>query len=673
MNIKNPFYTLSILFSFFYLIMIIHTYSISEITNPGNMLQLSSYLIQGLMIIFMFLGFQAIHQELNNNTYEVFKIIPKSIPIKLFGNIFTILIINLLFCLTSIIIIFFSYKYSGYTDSIFYYKSLLFVFEYWVLPFIISIFFGALYGLLFRKNIGVAAILITCIILSPMNEKFINNFFKMFGFEKIPSFLILGQVYYEMPYNSFSGFYISFPDIINKIMWIILLISLSLGIYFIKSNGYQKVVLICFIPIAYLFIMHIKDYSNENTLSDYHKRYINELNYYAEEKQGKVNSGFDYDIAKYVIDLKTSNTVDATVDIFFQNQIEGEKSFALYHGFKITEIVDQNGNKLNHSQEGDFISVHILNPSISLTFKYIGKSSPYFPVSTNNVYLPFYFAWIPSNTLNAAFKYIYESNYRLPQQPKNNIEYILFYEGASPINTNLAFKDNHYEGISDSGIYIINGELKTIEFDNKIISYPLTWENSMGKLKDYLSIFTHLFEQANNLFDLNISMPDKISFIPVRGANDNYISEFMWYHPNEIFIIVDPYENHDKNTLDILKKRISYDLIGSLLWKRQGLAYDNYEIVTLFNILVGIQLNKNIGIDENQYSIGAFWLKNIYRTINEESTKQIVDKITSFVDVAQDEEKYLFFSKWMEILHNKNANWQDIEVILETIKSEKRE
>ncbi|TYR78882.1 hypothetical protein FZC66_17825 [Priestia megaterium] len=672
LNSRNPLYITSLILVLSYLGVIIYTYTSSEITDPGNMLQLSSFLIQGYMLAFMFLGFHTMSAEMDKGSKELFLTIPKSFYIKIASNLSAVGAINFIFCIFSTILILTVYKLTGYAFSSLYTKSVAFVFIYWFLPALISALMGALIGLTMNKKFSPAVIIGVWLLISPMNIYFSHQLFKVLGFKYVPGFLHLGVPDPKMSYNAFSGFVFTQEDLINKFVWVIsLLLAFSLILMLKRKNVKNSLILL---SILFLFVgsSHFFFIDSKSNPSKFHERNIEELNYYAENDYHQPKTSMDYTIKKYDIDLEITNQLEALVQIQFSKEEEGKRSFSLYHGFDVTSIKDESGKSIKHEQYGDFIDIELDQPTEKLIFQYSGLSSPYMDANQYAAYLPYYFAWIPLKSEHPTMKFIYNSNNRLPSQPNTPIEYALTFNGAKDIITNLEkVEKGKYAGLKESGISFIYGEIKTNKIDGYDITYPVTWENSMPAVDSYVEQIEESFSMIKNVFELKGAepLPNKILFIPTRGANDSLASETMWLQEGEqLIILIDPYEHHDEETFERKKYLIPYQMISALLWKKNRVVFENNDIPIIFNYLAGAYMNKQAGGAEWSSFEKEFWIDEILFETNSESHKQLIQEVNSFVCNAPAEKVEDFLLQWSKLLNKPDVNWMEIDNLLQAYK-----
>ncbi|TCT26378.1 hypothetical protein EDD68_10279 [Melghiribacillus thermohalophilus] len=332
----------------------------------------------------------------------------------------------------------------------------------------------------------------------------------------------------------------------------------------------------------------------------------------------------------------------------------------------MSNIKDNEGNKLEFHQEGDFIQVELKQPTQQITLEYSGVSSPFMDANRYFAYLPYYFAWIPLKSQYPSMKYIYNSNHRLPGQPAEPIDYVLHYQGENEVMTNLKkVGKGKYVGTNEQGITLIYGELKTKKIQDYDITYPITWENSIGTVHSYLEQLEQTFETVQTIFQLEKQkLPKNILFIPARGPNDTLPSETMWYQEGEQFtILIDPYEHHDETTFDFKAQLMTYQMVGALLWKNDRIVYQNEDISTVFNALVGTYVNKKVGVEELSFSEEDYWIGEILLKTSE-NDKKIIQDLSTFFSRKSEQEIERFLLEWRTLLQNPNVTWNQVDKLL---------
>lgn len=100
--------------------------------------------------------------------------------------------------------------------------------------------------------------------------------------------------------------------------------------------------------------------------------------YYYNEFGRREDYDSDFRIAAYDMDFKIYNRLTAEVTAETDAPTVGKKVFTLYHGYDITKILDENGNKVPFLREGDFVYLDLINETRKITFVYRGCSPKFY-------------------------------------------------------------------------------------------------------------------------------------------------------------------------------------------------------------------------------------------------------------------------------------------------------
>lgn len=95
---------------------------------------------------------------------------------------------------------------------------------------------------------------------------------------------------------------------------------------------------------------------------------------YYDEHKGK-HEAADFEIVSYDIDLKIGRNLKAKVIMTVNNPDLSEYKFTLYHGYKISNITDENENKLSYMVDSDYFTVKNNEQKLSkIIVEYTGSS-----------------------------------------------------------------------------------------------------------------------------------------------------------------------------------------------------------------------------------------------------------------------------------------------------------
>ncbi|MCM1487811.1 MAG: hypothetical protein NC203_05525, partial [Firmicutes bacterium] len=121
--------------------------------------------------------------------------------------------------------------------------------------------------------------------------------------------------------------------------------------------------------------------------------------YYDEIEQKKEKANFE--ILSYKLDLNVTNKLNVKAELVMGENLD-EYKFTLYHGYKVNNIHDYNGNDLKFKQEGDYLTVFNNVNVTSIYMEYCGSSTKFYS-NTQGMVLPGFFPFYP----HPGQKYVY--------------------------------------------------------------------------------------------------------------------------------------------------------------------------------------------------------------------------------------------------------------------------
>lgn len=191
-------------------------------------------------------------------------------------------------------------------------------------------------------------------------------------------------------------------------------------------------------------------------------------NYYQAQTQIEEKEK-DFQVRAYDMELSFGRELSAkvTVDVSTENAPE-QYHFTLYHGYKISDVTSEDGEKLLFTQEGDQVTVN--NPQKKadekLTFHYKG-SSPVFYANHNACFLPGFFAYYPI----AGVENLYE-NGMWKVNKRQSAAFTIHTKGLQAAS-NLPGKGDSHAG-ETSYVTLVGGNCREMDKNgNNEIVYPL--------------------------------------------------------------------------------------------------------------------------------------------------------------------------------------------------------
>lgn len=496
-----------------------------KVQDVGNLFQLSSFLIQSGMLFFMFLGYRIARKTKDEK--HLSQILSNKIKIiHLFHSVFLILIVTLFLTIFSTF-----YKfYFGYMDpnNTFWIKTLWFLINNWLLPFIITALIGYLFGMNSKNVLIYVLLLIVWGCISPANLNFLSNLFANTQLEEAVSWLKnLNIGIYNMNdlYHPFYGFEFEWLKKIGLLVFLLVLMYLS--VTFNGINVVRKLYLILVVIGLLLFGSIPYQFSKPNILDNIQLQ-SEEYKYYSSELTIPEKKYFLYKILNINVKIENKEQFNVSVDMTINNESQTNLAFSLYKRFIIKDISLSDGQKLRFEQEGDHVIVEIpdnmVNSLITLKFAYSGIGSPSNPALEDYVYLPSDFNWLPSNHSTTSRFLFNEEFIQASLKNEKPIEYTLTYKGEKPPTfINLKeFDGRRYKG-STNGITLVSGDLTKMEMADKTVYYPRSWFVYNKEIASYIKEFNYKLEKYNDIFSTDYITPKNVVLLPSMDLNDTYM------------------------------------------------------------------------------------------------------------------------------------------------------
>ncbi len=274
-----------------------------------------------------------------------------------------------------------------------------------------------------------------------------------------------------------------------------ILIPISLFIIYKQPSGIYK-------PIGCLM-------STEDNSLFYDWSYYMNNNYEVKDVEA------DYYIEEYNINMVLKQVLKAEVTLTFSNATLSEYPMTLYHGYKIENIVDKDGNELEYDRDGDYLKIYSDRGNMdNITICYKGKSATFY-ANGNNSFLPGFFPYYPM----AGYRPIYYKDYQTYnlEQQKDKALYDIEITSSNQMYSNLEeIEHNHFQGISD-GCTLISGLMGKTEMGGITIIHPYIsqYENPnydmgfVGVIKEDIE-----YSLENNENTIEYSLEEKTIIIP---------------------------------------------------------------------------------------------------------------------------------------------------------------
>jgi hypothetical protein len=198
---------------------------------------------------------------------------------------------------------------------------------------------------------------------------------------------------------------------------------------------------------------------------EYHHS-ISHLQHYDDFEVRNISPAFV--VTDMKLDLNIKNQLEAVVTIGVDRGDLTEYQFTLYHGYRIQNIFDQDGNTLEFLQEGDYIVIVPTNHVDSFRFDYEGFSHSFYS-NSQGIYLSGSFPWYPRAGFFPLIGEFWEFTTINSHAP---IEFRMTLQSPHQIYTNLEQSaDGSFVGTTQ-GVIIYSGFLTEIEIDGIRVVYP---------------------------------------------------------------------------------------------------------------------------------------------------------------------------------------------------------
>ncbi|MBM7539977.1 hypothetical protein [Amphibacillus cookii] len=684
---RNKFFLLVFVLAFLYVETLFYHYLFLDY-DPGETLARSSFVVQGGIIVSMMLGVQIIRVEEKVKLDELLSSIQWGTLHKMLGKALFFLSLILVFSLISIFSLFLMLYISGLSISSFYLSAALYILLYWSLSFLIGGIIGSLFAFWIKGKLLYVFIILVWLLISPLNTPFMIQLGFLFNIEhtlELSNLFNLGQANPYEPYHALYGYSLEVAQWLKKGLWITFLfalIFLSIGFKTRRIHNFIIALVIFLVSMPFSYALNQEDqvlvFDREaDAVFEYDYNYYEDYHDLFPEKDRD-----DIIIQAYDIVLSTNRKITASVDVTLQNIGETAMdmlTFSLYHNLKVNEV--SNGdNPLNYEQKGDLISVNlpsVIRPQevLTLSFDYVGVSSPSFFANEQAVNLPFYFPWLPTTKKSPAMK-IYDSDiFWLPLHPNAEIEYSLSYTGPEPLYTNLNKMPNGtWEGKTKNGITLIAGSVGKETIDDVEIIYPLTSEIMLGEFDQFNSVISNSITEITRILDIKETFNIKQIIFRPTFSNLNIPEQFVWASEDQLIISSNIYFQNNERALEESNPYLTYGLVPAVTWKYEGVIFEDLTYAQLFDASFSYWYNQNKDIETN-YSFFDFFVDDLKRQVdfNQQNSEKedtelilkakIAEKLYRGVTSGKIDE--LFFREWYSELRSGNADWESLKQRIE--------
>lgn len=259
--------------------------------------------------------------------------------------------------------------------------------------------------------------------------------------------------------------------------WLFLLITLLALKLYDKQPDFkkQKLILPAALSVLCLIVLCLPQSklilnSNDSFNSTIKDVYYYYGHYYGYEEKVIRNEAADFTVTKYDLDLSIGLELKTTAALTVDKTDLEEYHFTLYHGYTVKSVTDENNNKLNFEQDGDYLTVYNDNKNINtIIMKYRGHSNVCYS-NVQGTYLPAHFAYYP----RAGFEPVYDKSHQSYARItiKEPVDFNVSIHGIGKYYCNLEQTDkNTYSGVTN-GLTVFSGLYDELEVDGVTVVYP---------------------------------------------------------------------------------------------------------------------------------------------------------------------------------------------------------
>lgn len=478
---------------------------------------------------------------------------------------------------------------------------------------LVAILLGMLLALVFKRVVAFLVGAIVIFLGSPMFEsiaeaEILSSRLNLYPVEEI--FNIYTPSLFWMP-NFMIGYSLLPYRIALLIFWVFALLAALLGLLIQKNKIRFGLIIVCVaFSISGIMIYFqpssklIMNYNPSNGLNS-------DLEYYENNEQKDEPGGFD--VTDYALNIEVTNKLNVKSILTVSESIS-EYKFTLYHGYKITDVKNQSGDRLNFTQDGDYFTVYSDLDVTQLYIEYSGFS-PKFYSNTQGMVLPGFFPYYPHSGFKSIFNIEEQGFYKLLVEGKPNFS--LSVKGHKKVYSNLSALDNNTFTGKSTGVTIISGFIEKTSVNGIEVIYPYL---------DTFAFTPDIIDESVNKFIMEYHNSDvikKIIILPnlnLRNINtalfDDYIAtttlsnlakqcEYSEINPNKLYLY---------QTIELYLDNI--DAFQQLLVVENSGEYAGYKIRTITNDII-----TNWGEDK--------FLEIAFAYINDDNDKRTVEDFLS--------------------------------------------
>lgn len=353
---------------------------------------------------------------------------------------------------------------------------------------IAAILFGGLLSFIKSRILSYVLMILMFIISSPLFELIASSIYAGININIYPIhdlFNIFPPLLEWAPIHTFGYSLLAYRvELIS--FWLLMFLSIFIFLVFFKKRKCMVLSIVCFGVSLICLVSYFQPSSKVTMSNDPSSGALADAYYYNEHEQSGVISSKQFNVKKYVLDLKINRNLEATATLELESNELTRYDFTLYHGYIVKSIIDESGNKLTFTQDGDYISIETEGRSLNtITICYTGSSVKCFS-NSQGICLPGWFAYYPHPGHLALFN-SEQQFFERTLCPKKT-EFLISVDTSQKVYCNLdEINNNTFGGYSD-GITLVSGFYDSYVYSDIEIIYPTLSINefSVDKIKEYL-------------------------------------------------------------------------------------------------------------------------------------------------------------------------------------------
>lgn len=339
---------------------------------------------------------------------------------------------------------------------------------------ITAAFIGLMLSQLKKRYVSYIIMVLMAICEAPVMEELSTDIFDACKIDITKILMILNFVPSSLNYqpNYLSGITVEIDKVELMLFWIffsILVFTLCRKSINSKSKKYAKSIICAALCIS-LFAGYMAPFSTRKTDLSASGVFLDQ-EYYADKATVQLSEEANYKVLKYDINFSAYRNLKASVKIYVDAGDLDEYKFTLYRNFKIKSITDQNGEKLDFTQNEDYFTIFNSKKDIEyFNIKYSGDGHIFYS-NYASACLPGYFAYYPI----PGFKQMHSSSgdsYFFDNSLPYEVEFDVIYNSLNKVYSNLnQTAKNKFSGKSKS-LTLISGYIEEAVVHDTTIYYP---------------------------------------------------------------------------------------------------------------------------------------------------------------------------------------------------------